>query len=227
MAPMAKIRFYAALFTVFMWIGGILSPASSAPAVEVDEHGHPLTAHTDVHAAVDDHGAGGHDQPFILDVDLVSAIVNLVVFLLLLAILAKFVWPPILRGLQQRDAKIRGDLENAERASREAAASLEQYKKQLADAQREAQRIIEESRTNAQRVAEQVREQAEAQAVQMRQRAEADIDAAKQQAISEIYAEAATLATQVAGQILRREVRAEDHRQLVDQSLRELATTQR
>ncbi len=209
---MAKVRFYAALFTVFMWIGGILTPTHAAPpAVELDEAGNPVAA----------------AQPFILDVDLVSALVNLVVFLLLLAVLAKFVWPPILRGLQQREAKIKGDLENAERASREAAASLDQYRQQLADAQREAQRIIDESRTNAQRVAEQVREQAEAQVTQLRQRAEADIDTAKRQAIAEIYEQTATLATQVAGQILRREVRTEDHRQLVDQSLRELATVER
>lgn len=220
MAPMAKIRFYAALFTVFMWIGGVLAPARSADPVGADTH-----AASGQVLADGVHGEE-HAPPNILDVDLWSAIANLVVFLLLLVILAKFVWPPILRGLQQREAKIRGDLESAEKASREAAASLEQYRKQLADAQREAQRIIEESRTNAQRVAEQVREQAEAQAVQMRKRAEADIDAAKRQAITEIYEQAATVATQVAGQILHREVRAEDHRQLVDQTLRELTTVE-
>lgn len=255
---MRKARFYAALFTVFMWIGGIspLAPIASTDAAPetgdahneaavrdsmrgtsetVAEHAQVEQA-TQAHGAADTHGvAGAHDdghggkgkQPFILSVDLVSAIVNTIVFLLLLSVLSFFVWPAILKGLQAREAKIRGDLESAERASRDAAASLAQYKQQLADAQREAQRIIDESRTNAQRLGDQLRVQAEEQAAGLRKRAELDIENAKKQAISEVYEEAATLATQVAAQILKREVRPEDHRNLVSQSLQGLATVER
>lgn len=219
---MRKIYSYSAVFTVFLWLGGIMPLASTTAQT------HPVAqesaAVTD--AAAGDHESAGHaqeDMPFLLDVDLGSAIWNLVIFLLLLVVLAKFVWPPILQGLQQRDEKIRGDLEQAERANRDAQAALSQYKTQLAEAQREAQRIVEHSRGDAQRVAAQLKEQAQADLTQMRQRAEADITAAKEQAIADLYEQTALLATQVAGQILKREIRPEDQQSLVQDSLSGLA----
>lgn len=215
---MGKVYGYATLFTVFLWLGGIL-PVTTATAQEGP-------AGEDHAVQIDDHAAEPHaeDMPFLLDVDLGSAIWNLVIFLLLLIVLAKFVWPPILKGLQQRDEKLRADLEGAERANRDAQATLNQYKTQLAEAQKEAQRIIEQSRGDAQRVAAQLKEQAQADLTQMRQRAEADIETAKQQAIAELSEQTAVLATQIAGQILKREIRAEDHQSLVQDSLGELAT---
>lgn len=224
---MGKVTFYATLFTLFMWLGGIMPVAQSAPqsaqtAVE-QAHQEVMAQAGDTHEAVagahDAHAEAGHEQPFILDVDLMSAIVNLIVFLLLLAILAKFVWPPILKGLQDREGKIRSDLESAERANREAAATLSQYKAQLAEAQREAQRVIEQSKQDAQRVAAQLKEQAQNEITASRQRAENEIRTAKEQALAEIYEQTANLATQVAGQILQREIRPEDQQALVQQSL--------
>lgn len=212
---MGKVYGYAILFTLFLWLGGILPLASTT----AQTHG----AADEVIQTVEDAHAGS-DQPFLLDIDLGSAVWNLVIFLLLLLVLAKFVWPPILKGLQQRDEKLRNDLEGAQRANRDAQATLTQYKTQLAEAQKEAQRIIERSREDAQRVAAQLKEQAQADLTQMRQRAEADIDSAKQQAITELYEQTAVLATQVAGQILKREIQPADHQALVQDSLGGLAT---
>jgi F-type H+-transporting ATPase subunit b len=218
---MRKISLYALLVTLCLWLGGIVPLVHSAQQVSEEYTEAAMTA-----GDVADAHAAGHETPFILNVDLGSAVWNLVVFLLLLVVLAKFVWPPILQGLQQREQKIRGDLEGAERANREAQATLERYKTQLAEAQREAQRIIEQSKSDAQRVAAQLKAQAEAELKQMRDRAEADISAAKEQAIAEVYEQTAVLATQVAAQILQREVRAEDHQRLVQQSLNGLEAVQ-
>ena len=217
---MRKVYGYAMLFTLFLWLGGIVPMANAAEETLAQTGVHVDAAHES--AAAEAHG---DEMPFLLDVDLGSAIWNLIVFLLLLAVLAKFVWPPILKGLQQRDEKLRSDLEGAERANRDAQETLNQYKTQLAEAQREAQRIIEQSRSDAQRVGAELKEQAQNELTQMRQRAEADIETAKQQAIADLYEQTAVLATQVAGQILKREIRPEDHQSLVQESLSGLAAT--
>lgn len=163
------------------------------------------------------------DQPFLLNVDLGSAVWNLIVFLLLATILYKFVWPNVLNGLRAREIKMRDDLLKAENAAKEAVRQSEELKTRLAEANREAQKIIDQSRTEAQRAAAEIRSSADAEIAQAKTRAEADIKAAREQAVAEIYEKAAVLATQVAGRILQREISPEDQRQLIDESLSQLA----
>ena len=154
---------------------------------------------------------------------LAQSIAAVVVFMILLALLWKAAWGPILRGLQDRESKIKADLEQAETAARQANATLEQYKARLAEAQAEARRIIDEGRAAADRIAQQIKAQAQADIEQMRKRAENDIRTARQQAISDIYAQTAALATQVAGRILQRQIDPADQQRLVQESLEELA----
>ncbi|MFA9478981.1 F0F1 ATP synthase subunit B [Phycisphaerales bacterium AB-hyl4] len=165
-------------------------------------------------------------SPGLLDWDPGEYIWTLIVFLGLLAILIKFVWPAILKGLQERELKIQSDLKRAEKANVDAQQTLEQYKAQLAEARKEAQHMIDQSRTEASRAAAQIKDEAQKELAQMRQRAERDIAAAKEQAIAELYEQTATIATDVAGQILRRELSADDQRALVEQSLSKLGETQ-
>lgn len=151
-----------------------------------------------------------------------QSIAAIIVFLLLLTLLWKYAWGPILKGLQDRENKIKADLEHAERASREAAATLEQYKRQLADAQVEAGKLIAAARTDAEKTAAQIREQTQNEINAMKQRATADIAAARQDAVAEVYAHVATISTQIASRILRRQINAADQQALIDQSLAEL-----
>ncbi len=192
------------------------------------EDPHPTPAHPEVHApdAHDPHadpaGAEAHEQPGLLSVDYGSAVWTIVLFLLLLTILGKFVWPQVLKGLQDRENKIRQDLEHAEAAAKQAQATLSQYQAKVAQANEEVRRIIEQGREDAQKIAAQLRQQAQAEIDQTRQRAQSDIRAAKEQALSEIYERAAELATAAAGRILQRQMNAEDHRRLVQESLAQL-----
>jgi F-type H+-transporting ATPase subunit b len=144
------------------------------------------------------------------------------VFVLLLVVLKKLAWGPILKGLQDREHKIRADLEYAERASRESAEKLKQYERQLADAQAEAGRMIAAARTDAEKTAAQIREATQNELNAMKVRATMEIRSAKEDAINQIYTQAATLSTQIASQILKRQINAQDQQALVEQSLAEL-----
>ncbi len=167
------------------------------------------------------HG-GGHEERGLTTVKWQEAVYTIVVFGIFFVVLSIFVWPKILASLQVREAKVRGDLQQAEQAAKQASATLAEYKQQLADAQKQAQQIVDESRGAAQQVAAQLKDQAQSEMTQIRQRAEADIDAAKQRAVTEIYEQTAVLATQVAGQILRREINVQDQEALVKESLARL-----
>lgn len=155
-----------------------------------------------------------------------QGIAAVLVFLILLAVLYKMAWGPILKGLQDREGKIKEDLESAERASAEARKKAEEYDRKLAEAQTEARSVIEQARGDAEKVAADLKAQTQREIDAMRERAQADIRAAKEQALSEIYAQAAELSTQIAGRILRREINADDQRRLVEESLAELAKSE-
>jgi len=189
-----------------------------------DSGDHAADSHGEAHGH-DDHGHGGHKEPKgtdIFEADPWPYIFNLSMFLILFAVLTKFVWPTILAGLKAREEKQAHDLTAAERAAAEAKQALEDNKAQLAEARREAQKMIDESRGEAEKLAASLRAQAELEIAQMKDRAAADIRAAKETALTEIYGQTAELSTQIAARILKREINANDQQSLVDESLQEL-----
>ncbi|MHB1156326.1 MAG: F0F1 ATP synthase subunit B [Phycisphaerales bacterium] len=160
----------------------------------------------------------------LLSPHLMSAIWNLAMFLVLFAILAKFVWPSILKALQAREDKIRGDLRQAEQANQQAKQTLVDYQQKLAEAHAESRRMLEQTRTDADQLRAKLAAETEEELARTRQLARQEIDRAKQQAVQDLYVVAADLATAVAGKILQRQVTDQDTARLVDQSMQELKT---
>lgn len=152
-----------------------------------------------------------------------QSIATAIVFLLLLALLYRFAWGPILTGLQDRENRIKADLEETEAAAKAANATLAEYRKKLSEAAVEAQRVVEQARAEAQKLGAQLRHEADQEIQQQRQRALREIESARQQAVSDLYAQSATLATRIAGRILQRELNEADHKALVGEALAELA----
>jgi F-type H+-transporting ATPase subunit b len=144
------------------------------------------------------------------------------VFGAVFAVLAAKVWPRILGGLNDREEKIKAEIRSAEQARQQANDALEEYQKNLAQARAEAAEMIERTKQEQRRLAEELRNKSEQEVTEMKQRAVQDIEAAKRAALSEIYGEMATVATQVAGKILEREINPDDHRSLVDDTVRKL-----
>src|SRR5262249_31820493 len=146
---------------------------------------------------------------------LVPMIAALVVFTIVLAILGKFAWPRINKGLSERENKIREEIAAAEAARKQAKDALNQYEKSLADARAEAQRMLEKTKAQQQALAEELKAKADTELAAMRDRARRDIESAKRAAIGEIYEEAASAATRIAAKILQREVNARDQQRLI------------
>jgi F-type H+-transporting ATPase subunit b len=153
---------------------------------------------------------------------LITAIVTLVVFVLLIIVLTKTAFGPIAKGLADREAKIRRDIEEAERARAAADASLKGYQAQLAKAGDEVRAILDKANADAQAAATRIKMQAQQEAEEAKERALKDIDASRRAAVAEIHEQAATLSTAIAEKILRRNLNADDQRELVRQSLEQL-----
>ncbi len=155
---------------------------------------------------------------------LATGITAVLVFFLVLAVLYAKVWPNITKGLDERANKIKDEIESAAAARKQAAAALESYQQNLAQARAEAQKMLEDTRTQQQKLAADLKAKADIELTEMRDKARRDIETAKRAALNEIYASTADIATLMAGKILAREVSASDHQRLVDESLTELQT---
>jgi len=153
---------------------------------------------------------------------IITGTVTIVIFVILVAVLGKYAWGPILAGLRAREEKIRKDIAEAEATRARAEATLREYNQQLASAEQKVREMLNKAAIDAENIANQIRAHAQRDAEEMKERALKDIEAAREQALSEIYAQTADLATRVAEKILRRNLNADDQRDLVNQSLQEL-----
>lgn len=201
----------ASLWTAFV---ALAAPVAAALA-EDPPHG----------GAADTHAAGGHEVVEALPTTaqgVVTGATAIVVFLLVFSVLAVKVWPTISKALDERASKIREEIESAEMARKQAKDALDQYQQSLAQARAEAQKMLDATKAQQAALAADLKAKADAELAQMRERAMRDIDSAKRAAISEIYADAANMASLVAGKILRREVRPADQQALVEESLAKL-----
>ena len=160
------------------------------------------------------------DSP--ITIDPLTLGTTVVVFVLFLLLAMKFVWPHILKGLDQRDQKLRDDLEAADEARKQAKAALAEYEQELSSARNEAGAMIAKARTDAKAAAEELRANNTRELTEMKKTATNEIEAAKQAAIVELHAEASTLAVAIASRVLGREISANDQQSLVDETLAEL-----
>lgn len=167
---------------------------------------------------------GDSDSPVV--VEILPLITAIIVFGVSFILLAKYVWPRIAQGLEDRDRKIKDEIDSAEDARKQAKNALEEYERELANARHEAAEMIAKARADAKAIAEDLRHRNATELIEMKQRAEHEIDAAKQAAINELYAEASTLAVTMAGKILKREISVDDQERLMDESLQEMGHAQ-
>ena len=180
-----------------------------------------------VHAA-DDH----HHDPYDLSLGDASdrlenpmevrydlALATFAVFLVLVTILTRFAWGPIRDGLDRREATIASRIAEAEASAAMAAAELEMHRAQLAAASEEARAIVDQARHSAEDQAARIVEQAHEAAQRERERAALEIQAAKEHALREVARSSATLAVSLAGRILNRELRPDDHAALIREAL--------
>ena len=128
--------------------------------------------------------------------------VELITFVVILGILAKWVIPMINSAMAERQAAITREFQEAEEAKAQAEATEKEYRAQLADARHEAARLREQAREEGATIIAEMREKAQSESARILKNAQSQLEAEKQQVLTQLRTEVGALATTLAGRIV-------------------------
>jgi F-type H+-transporting ATPase subunit b len=206
-----------------------------AKADAAHAEGHTGGAKAGDHAAGEHAGGHGHDDTDLshgnataalgspADMRFDLSIYTFLVFLILLAVLYKFAWGPIAAALEQREETISRQIAEAKLASDRAAQQLKEYEARLGAATDEARQIVAQARKDAELAKDKIVAEARDVAGKERDRAVAEIGVAKNQALDEIAQKSVQTAISLAGNIIRREVKPQEHEALIGEAVNQFS----
>jgi F-type H+-transporting ATPase subunit b len=148
--------------------------------------------------------------------------VQFVVFFILVFVTMKFVWPPVMKALDERAERIANGLAAADRGKAEMAAAEKRVAAELATARDESAKRIADAEKRAAAIIDDARQTAGVEAARIKAEAEADAAQQLNRAREELRGQVASLAVQGAEQILKREVNAAAHADLLNRLATEL-----
>lgn len=140
-----------------------------------------------------------------------------ITFLILLGILYRYGWDPIVETLQNREEKIQNDLTTAEEEREKAEELRQKRQNELNEAHAEAQEIVENGREKGEEERERIIEEARDEADSMINEAENKIERERREAFEEVESEVGDLALTLTEKLLREELDEDDHRRIVDE----------
>ena len=149
---------------------------------------------------------------------------TIVTFLVLLALLAKFAWRPLLQALERRQDMIRKSLDDAQQAKQELERLHAESAQMIRKARAEAEAIVSASRSDAERVREEMKQKARAEADAIVRNAERQIQLELGRALQQIRHEAVDLSVMIASKLLRRNLSKDDNEKLIDEALQQIET---
>ncbi len=144
-----------------------------------------------------------------------DALWAIISFVVLLLVLGKVAWKPLLKNLKAREEHIKHQLFQAENAQIKAEKLLDDYKRQ-------SQEIIEKAAHHATQAEKEIIEKAGKEAMAIKERAISEISHAKDAASEQLWQQTADLLLMLNGQILGRSVTDEDNKRLIDEAISKL-----
>ncbi len=167
-------------------------------------------------------GQGGEGGGGLYDINTGLSFWTLVVFGILVFILGKYAWGPILAAVDAREKGIQAALDEAAERNQEAETLLEKYKENLADARRQANELLAEGKTAGDSIRMEIEEKARGEAQSIIERARAEIERERDAAIAEIKRESVDLALSAATRLMKENLDQEKDRALVERYLAEM-----
>ena len=146
-----------------------------------------------------------------INATLIAQILN---FLFLVFVLAKFAYKPLLNIMEERKNKIAADLEAADAAKAESEAVKSEYAAKLADARQEAQAIVEAARKSAQAAHDKIMAETKAEQDQVVAAAKEAIELEKQKALADVRAQVISLSMMAASKIVEQKLGSEEDKKM-------------
>jgi F-type H+-transporting ATPase subunit b len=152
---------------------------------------------------------------------------TIVTFLVLLGLLAKFAWRPLLAALDERQQAIRKSLDDARQAKQELERVHAESAKILAQARTEAEQIVSATRTDVNQFREEMRQKAREEAAGIVKNAERQIELETARALQQIRHEAVDLSVTIASKLLQRNVSKDDNARLIEDTFKQIEASGR
>ena len=142
---------------------------------------------------------------------------QMIAFAVLIWFTVKFIWPPLMKAIEERQQKIADGLAAADNAQKNLAQAEEKVNEELKVARAKANEIIEQAHQRANQIIDQAKNDAIAEANRQKAVAEAEIVAAANRAKEDLRKQVSALAVSGAEKLLKREIDANAHKALIDE----------
>jgi F-type H+-transporting ATPase subunit b len=150
-----------------------------------------------------------------------TLIAQLLIFLVMLGVLYRFAWGPLLKILNERRERIQQGVEATERAKRELEEAERERQVKLEEARREAQAILDRIAKQGEDLRKELETKAREQAEGLIARAGAEIHQEREKAVQDLREQVADLAVMAAGRIIGESLDAKKHRELIERTIEE------
>jgi F-type H+-transporting ATPase subunit b len=150
-----------------------------------------------------------------------TLIAQLLIFLVMLGVLYRFAWGPLLKILNERRERIQQGVEATERAKRELEEAERERQVKLEEARREAQAILDRITKQGEDLRKELEAKAHDQAEALIVRARSEIQQERQKAVQDLRSQVADLAVMAASRIIGESLDAKKHRELIERAIEE------
>lgn len=152
----------------------------------------------------------------------VDMLVQLFFFLVLLALLKKFAWGPLMNMMEKREQYVANEIEEAEKSRAEAEEASKEAAEQLNQVRAEAQKMIEDAKAAGSKQEEQIIAAAKKEAERLKEAAQADIQNEKERAIQALQDKVASLSVLIASKVIEKELTEQDQEKLINEYIKEV-----
>lgn len=172
--------------------------------------------------ASDQAGEGEHESPSVFEGYFGESVWTLIWFAVLLVVLWRFAWKPMLAGLNNRTEHIEKQISDAEKTRAEAKKVLEEYGAKLADAERQGREIIAARTKDAEKQAKEVVRQNQKDIEQMKLRADAELERERIDAEDGLWGQAGDIVRRLGEEIFGKTLDDADNQKLIDEAIARL-----
>jgi F-type H+-transporting ATPase subunit b len=149
-------------------------------------------------------------------------ITQLFFFLLLLFLVGKFAWGPVMNVMKKREEYVASEIEAAENSRQEAEKAAKEATEQLKQMKLEAQKIIEDAKTAGVKQEQDIIESARLEADRIKKAAQAEIQNEKEKALQALQDQVASLSVLIASKVIEKELSAQDQEKLINEYIKEV-----
>jgi F-type H+-transporting ATPase subunit b len=157
-----------------------------------------------------------------MELDYGQIVTQILGFILVLWIMKRFAWKPLLKVLQERSDRVESQLNEAEKQRLDMEKLRQQYEDKLKDIEAEARAKLQEAARNAQRIASEIKEDARGDVKEMLGRARDEIERDRAEALVQLRNEVVDIAIKASGKVLRESLDTARHRKIVAEFIKDL-----